>query len=109
MMFSDKVVSRYLMCGATYGAIRKAIQLQNVKMKSSYEYDPERRTIKTMKRPILFTEWAIAVSTHSLINSLYSPYYILNDMQDIEASIRGIHIDKPCKLSEASSLFELIT
>lgn len=82
MMAFERMVMLYTSCGLTYGALRKLTTINQLTVRCN---DDSKKT-----RPLLFVEKATVVVGHSVVNSFYFPFYMINDLSWLECKARGI-------------------
>ena len=89
-------MNRYFLAGAGFGCVRKSLDIYL----NAPEITVERRLAEragklvyvSRNRPMLTTEKIAVVAIHACICALYSPYFIICDLNRAEARMRGIDL-----------------
>ena len=79
---------RYMTLGACIGFARKSIDIYVNKP----EITARRQNFICQNRPMLITEKIAVICVHTFISTVYSPYFIVKDINTLEAHVRGIDI-----------------
>jgi hypothetical protein len=92
-------MQRYVLAGAFYGFARKSIDVcinaREVTVERRLMRRGNERVYVSRNRPMLVTERIAVVAMHMCACSLYSPFFIVGDLNRAEAHLRGIDIAAP--------------
>ena len=86
----NEIYTRYFALAGTYGAISKMFRLNDASVVKSQSYDAEKKEWIYEREPVLNVDKVIITSIAVITSCWIWPYYLYNDLVDIERYTRRL-------------------